>query len=274
MRKRWLLFINLLLLQLFLFLLLAYNYIFAGFRIPAFVVLASALGVMITSLWTVREMVRLADKEKEAEKAMVRLEEAQKLITALRSRHHDFVNHLQVVLGLIQMGLDDDAADYIKRLSKDLIEIEKLVSLERPEVAALISSKLASISYLQASLEINTDLAGLSIPPEKMVSILGNLLDNALYEASFYDEKWIKIKIGEEEDWFVLEITNPGIIEPKIQNRIFEPGFTTKAEKGSGMGLFIVKNLVNEYGGKIYFDSRLEEGITVFTVRLPKIAGR
>lgn len=270
MRQRWVLFVDLLLLQLFLFLILAYNYVFTSFRIPVIVVLCIIIASMISSLWVVQEMLRLADREREAEKIMVRLEEAERLITTLRSKHHDFINHLQVILGLIQMKRDNEAVDYIKRLSKDLIQIEKLVCLERPEVAALISSKLATISYLQASLEITTNLAGLSISPEKLVSILGNLLDNAIYETSFYAKKWLKIRIDEEADWFVFEITNPGTIAPEIQERIFEPGFTTKGEKGSGMGLFIVKNLVIECGGTISFDSRVEEGITVFTVRLPK----
>ncbi|WP_338826638.1 sensor histidine kinase [Neomoorella thermoacetica] len=270
MEKRWLLFVNLLLLQLFLFLLLAYNYVFTSFRIPVTIVLFAIIAVMISSLWVVREMLRLVERESEAEKVMVRLEEAEKLITTLRSKHHDFVNHLQVILGLIQLKMDNDAADYIKGLSKDLIQIEKLVSLKRPEVAALISSKLASLSYLQASLDINTTLAELSIPPEKLVSILGNLLDNAIYETSFYKDKWIKIRIDQEDEWFIFEITNPGTIAPEIRERIFEPGFTTKGQEGTGMGLFIVKNLVRECGGTISFDSRDHDIMTVFTVRLPK----
>lgn len=93
---------------------------------------SAIIAVMISSLWVVREMLRLVERESEAEKVMVRLEEAEKLITTLRSKHHDFVNHLQVILGLIQLKMDNDAADYIKGLSKDLIQIEKLVSLERP----------------------------------------------------------------------------------------------------------------------------------------------
>lgn len=270
MEKRWLLFVNLLLLQLFLFLLLAYNYVFTSFRIPVTIVLFAIIAVMISSLWVVREMLRLVERESEAEKVMVRLEEAEKLITTLRSKHHDFVNHLQVILGLIQLKMDNDAADYIKGLSKDLIQIEKLVSLKRPEVAALISSKLASLSYLQASLDINTTLAELSIPPEKLVSILGNLLDNAIYETSFYKDKWIKIRIDQEDEWFIFEITNPGTIAPEIRERIFEPGFTTKGQEGTGMGLFIVKNLVRECGGTISFDSRDDDIMTVFAVRLPK----
>lgn len=270
MKKRWLLFVDLLLLQLFLFLLLAYNYVFTSFKIPVTIVLFAIIAVMISSLWVVREMLRLVERESEAEKVMVRLEEAEKLITTLRSKHHDFVNHLQVILGLIQLKMENDATDYIKGLSKDLIQIEKLVSLKRPEVAALISSKLASLSYLQASLDINTTLAELSIPPEKLVSILGNLLDNAIYETSFYKDKWIKIRIDQEEEWFIFEITNPGTIAPEIRDRIFEPGFTTKGQEGSGMGLFIVKNLVTECGGTISFDSRDDDIMTVFTVRLPK----
>lgn len=269
MKKRWLLFVDLLLLQLFLFLLLAYNYVFTSFMIPFSIVLFAIIAVMISCLWVVREMLRLAEKESKAEKVMVRLEEAEKLITTLRSKHHDFVNHLQVILGLIQMKMDNDAVDYIKDLSKDLIQIEKLVSLKRPEVAALISTKLATLNDLRVSLDVNTTLDELSISPNKLVSILGNLIDNAIYETSFYKDKWIKIRIDQEDKWFIFEIANPGTIAPENRERIFEPGFTTKGQEGTGMGLFIVKNLVRECGGTIYFDSR-DDVMIIFTVKLPK----
>ncbi|GAW91430.1 sensor histidine kinase [Calderihabitans maritimus] len=274
MGKR-LLFLNLLLLQLFLSLFLAYsilNDVFLHHKMPIIIVFLIITTVIVSNFWVVREMLRLADKEREAETTRVRLEEAKNLIATLRAKHHDFVNHLQVILGLIQVKREQDAADYIKRLSKDLIDIEKLVGLGKPEIAALISRKLADASHIRTSLVINTTLNELSVPPEKLVSIFGNLLDNALYEATLQEDKWLNIRIDSDDRWFIFELKNPGIIAPEFKERIYEPGFTTKGEKGTGMGLFIVKNLVEEYGGTVSCRCQEEEKTITFTVKLPKVS--
>jgi len=277
MEKKWRLFVNLLLLQLFFSLFLANNYLFniyTNYRVPVVLIVIIIVIITVTSIYMVYAMLRLADRERETEKVRVRLEESGKLINTLRSKHHDFVNHLQVIMGLIQMERADEAASYIKSLSRDLIQIEKLVSLQKPEVAALIGRKLAGLGSLQARIEINTTLAELSLPPDKLVSILGNLLDNAIYETALYSAKWLNIRIDQEDDWFIFEVINPGTIPPDIQAKVFEPGFTTKGTKGSGMGLYIVKNLVSEWGGTVSCESREREGNTTFKVRLPKVPAR
>lgn len=271
MGKRWNIVVNLYLLQFFLILFLANNRFFEAFKrffLPHQIILIILIIIVFISFYVIKEMLELAVKENENEKKIIRLEESNKLITTLRSKHHDFMNHLQVILGLIQIKREEQAIKYIKSLSKELVQIEKLVALEIPEVAALISSKLASISYIDTTLEVNTTLASINISPEKLVSIIGNILDNAIYEAAFYDDKCLKIKILEDEINYVFEITNPGMIPPEIQKDIFKPGFTTKGDKGTGMGLYIVKNLVNEHKGQISINS--QNGKTTVRVELPK----
>ncbi|MDS1030262.1 Spo0B domain-containing protein [Bacillota bacterium LX-D] len=258
---------NFILLQLFLFLFLSYNYIANVFRVNSPIIILIMLIVTMLSIYLFYQLCSLLAKQMQAEKERIKYQEAEKLINSFRAKHHDFVNHLQVIMGLTQMKRNTEVINYVKELSKDLIQIEKLVNLKRPEIAVLISTKIASLSYLQADIDVTTSLENLQIAPDKLVGIFGNLLDNALYEIESQKEKWLKIKVYEEEGWYYFEITNPGSIPDDVLQKMFQAGFTTKGDQGSGMGLYIVQDLVQGNGGSIQVES--QENKTKFTIKLP-----
>lgn len=84
-------------------------------------------------------------------------------------------------------------------------------------------------------------------------------IDGTLMIKAFADEKFIEVSISD---------TGEGI-EPTIKDKIFEPFFTTKPQgEGSGLGLDIVKKIVDKHNGKILVESKLGEGST-FTIKLP-----
>lgn len=268
------LFINLILLQIFFPIFLTYavfTNVFLGsnYYVPNIIVFFLTIILALFSLWVAKEISRLADKEKQSDIVKVRFEEAEKLITTLKSKHHDFKNHLQVIMGLVQLNKNVEVVSYIKDLSLDLIGIEKLEGLEKPEVAALIGSKIAGLRDIRVSLDFTTSLAEFVIPPDKIVSILGNLIDNAIYETSLQESKWLGIGIHQQDGYYIFEISNPGIIPEQIKTKIFQPSFTTKGEKGTGMGLFIVEQLVAKLGGTVSVCCKEEQ--TRFTVKLPKV---
>lgn len=273
MRKKKLLLLNFFLLQTFLFSLIMYNEYFRNFgdvfyMHPA-IILIFVVIIVVLSFFIVRELVKAVEKEKQEEIMQVKYQEATKTIDALKSKKHDFVNHLQVISGLIQMNKSDDALDYIKKLSQDLKQVDKIVKIDRPEVAALLSTKLASAEGVQVVLDINSSLSHLNIASDKIVSILSNLLDNAIYQAGQEEEQWVRVRIDEERDWYLFRITNPGVIPSQLKEKIFNPGVTTKGEHGTGMGLYIVNKLVGECGGTVSFTSEEREG-TTFVIRLPR----
>ena len=238
LQDRHLIVVNFLLFQLIVLIILVYSYVSSASKISNRDLLILVIVNCFFNIWSALELLKLNSIEKEASINKVKIEQSQNLVLTLRSKHHDFINHLQVVMGLIQLHQYEQAVDYIKNLSKDLIEIEKLISLKRPEVAALISSKISGLSYVQSNLEITTNLEGLKARPDKLISMLGNLLDNAIYELATKENKWLNIKIYEKDKWFIFEVVNPGHIPEDIVEKIFEPGYTTKGEKGTGMGLY------------------------------------
>jgi signal transduction histidine kinase len=104
---------------------------------------------------------------------------------------------------------------------------------------------------------------------ELLIRIFNNLLKNAIQAKKREEKSLIKIDLEENRERFIITIEDNGIGIPENQKaRIFVPNFTTKS-KGTGLGLAMVKNIVENYNGKITFTSEVGKG-TIFYVYLPK----
>lgn len=103
--------------------------------------------------------------------------------------------------------------------------------------------------------------------PDELNQVWTNLIHNALQAMD--NKGSLKIDVRQQDDSIVVSITDNGKgIPPEIMPRIFEPFFTTKpAGEGSGLGLDIVRKIINKHQGKISVDSL--PGQTTFTVSLP-----
>ena len=83
------------------------------------------------------------------------------------------------------------------------------------------------------------------------------------------DLKVVLVSVNEKEMMVEINVTDNGIgIEEVNREKIFEPKFTTK-NSGMGLGLGIIKNIIENYRGTITFETELGKG-TTFTVSLPK----
>jgi two-component system sensor histidine kinase AgrC len=279
--KKRVLFFKLILLQVFLCCLSCYFVV--GYldytldlghfvKLPAFIIFIVFIFIGFLFIWIVKEILRLTKMEREVEIALARLEENQILLETLKARQHDFANHLQVVYGLVYLGKKEEVKKYMQTVAADLKILDRITNLKRPELAALLCKKMAVARSIVFKPHVETDLALLPLPPNKVVSIMGNLLDNAIYEAQNQKEdkdKKVVLYVGEREGHYIFKLWNPGFIEEDIQDKIFIPGFTTKEQEGSGMGLHIVKTIVLRYGGSIEFTSDVCKG-TLFKVIFPK----
>ncbi|UKN02065.1 HAMP domain-containing histidine kinase [Paracrocinitomix mangrovi] len=103
--------------------------------------------------------------------------------------------------------------------------------------------------------------------PDELNQVWTNLIHNAIQAMN--NEGQLTISIKKDGDMARVDIADSGKGIPEdIKNRIFEPFFTTKpAGEGSGLGLDIVKKIVEKHSGTITVES--EPGKTVFTVKLP-----
>lgn len=109
-----------------------------------------------------------------------------------------------------------------------------------------------------------------NIDRTQLIRIINNLVKNAIQAIPETQEnKQIEIKLFTQENLIYIQVTDNGKgIEPEYAERIFEPKFTTKSS-GMGLGLGIIKNIIENYNGTISFTSVLNEG-TTFTLTLPK----
>jgi len=223
----------------------------------------------IISLRDIYHLVRV-----DSQNSMIReaLSSVENLNNLLRAQRHDFLNHLQVVYGLIEMNEYDEARNYISKVYKDIQSVSRVLKTSVPAVNALLQAKLMTAEKNNINAEINvfSRLENMSVPSWELCRVLGNLIDNAISSlCDKQDNRLLQIEFREDTKMFIISVRDNGIgIPEEIKDRIFEPGFTTKSN-GEGMGLAITKKILSEYSGVI--DVKSESGWTEFTVYIPKI---
>lgn len=104
----------------------------------------------------------------------------------------------------------------------------------------------------------------------QLIRVITNLVKNGIQAIpDEQEDKRIVVRVSEENNHVVIEVSDNGIgISEENNQKIFEPKFTTKSS-GMGLGLGMVKNIVETYHGSITFRSQKNEG-TVFKVTFPK----
>ena len=186
----------------------------------------------------------------------------------LRAQRHDFINHLQVVHSLVQLEEYNEAANYIAKTYEDIRQVGELLKTANPAVNGLLAAKKQQAQEKKVNMElhISARLENPPIPDWELCRILSNLIDNAIFAAQ--DKKGdVHVSLREDIHRMYFSIENPGEIEETVIDKIFEPGFTTKGKQGTGMGLYIVKQTLDEFDGKINIDTG--EGLTRFYGYIP-----
>ncbi|MCM8569564.1 ATP-binding protein [Gramella jeungdoensis] len=103
----------------------------------------------------------------------------------------------------------------------------------------------------------------------QLIRVVTNLVKNAIQALKDVEDPHILVMVEEEEDTVRVSVSDNGSgISDENKDKVFEPKFTTKSS-GMGLGLAMVKNIVETYGGSISFVSKQNKG-TIFNVRFPK----
>lgn len=103
----------------------------------------------------------------------------------------------------------------------------------------------------------------------QLIRIVTNLVKNAIQATEYEENPYITVKVQQDKENLIIVVSDNGKgISDDVKDLIFEPKFTTK-NSGMGLGLAMIKNIIEAYDGRISFTSKLGEG-TVFKVVLPK----
>ena len=222
--------------------------------------------------------VGILHDRKEYTKLMEDLTGTRYLVDSMRANNHDFTNKLHVILGLIQMEMYSEATSYIQNITMVQREtISKVMNcINEPAVAALLIGKIARASELNVKFVLREGCyyspTDISVPSEILVTVIGNLIDNAfesMNDMNYNGQKELLFGMYSNPGALLIttDDTGSGIEEGNI-DRIFENGFSTKGA-GRGTGLYQVRSLVENVGGKITVES--QEGIGAsFTVSFKK----
>lgn len=189
------------------------------------------------------------------------------------------------VRGLLQIAYRN--ADRLVLIVNDILDLEKIAAGQmyfemRPyEAGQLIREALTANEAYLANYGITARTAGLDLPitlycdPDRMVQVLGNLLTNA---AKFSDEQGeIRVALEQQDDNTVITVQDYGVgIPADAQETIFDRFTQAKPAKnnivaGSGLGLSIVKSIVEKHDGRVEMSSVEGEG-TTFRIILPERA--
>jgi signal transduction histidine kinase len=180
---------------------------------------------------------------------------------------------------LIRKGLETIAAqvERITKLMNQLLSFSRRRPSERrpTDLRKLVQDCLYIVQdrlnncRTEVVTEFEEPLPPVHLDPDQMTQVLLNLLLNAAQAMS--ERGTLRLSLEREGDHQVkLTVADSGHgIPPDILPRIFEPFFTTKEKgKGTGLGLTVVKGIVQEHGGSIGVDSEPGQGAT-FTLILP-----
>ncbi|MBU2953830.1 ATP-binding protein [Marinobacter sp. F3R08] len=202
----------------------------------------------------------------------------QQYADTLRSQTHEYSNKLHTIAGLIQIGADEEALSLIGSEVSDHQELIHLLleAVPDPVIAGCLLGKYNRAREMGLQLDIDPDsqMADLPavLPRDQLVSVLGNLIDNALDATRLHSGAGGQVKLSMtdlgQELIFEVQDQGPGIPEQERQ-RIFEKGVSSKEGEARGYGLHLVRQFLNHWGGSVTVES-VPEGGSRFTLYLPK----
>ncbi|MEW2035346.1 sensor histidine kinase [Streptomyces roseifaciens] len=208
---------------------------------------------------------------------------------ALRSQAHEAANRLHAVVSLIELGRADEAVEFVTaelELAQALTD-EVVGAVAEPVLAALLLGKAAQANERGVELVLTPDthvddgLLPDHLPARDLVTVLGNLVDNAVDAAAEEANRsvaevrhaQVTVTLRADSGDLLLRVGDTGAgVAPEAMEEVFRRGWSTKspgsAPHGRGLGLALVRQAVRRNGGTVSVTGAPGGGAE-FTVRLP-----
>ncbi len=202
----------------------------------------------------------------------------EQLFTQLRAERHDFVNHVQVLQGLIQSKLFDRAIEFVMQISAEVRQLNFIVVKENPFLSALLLVKIAESDRkgIHVDVKLGNNLQSVNWKPLELSVVIGNVINNAI--EAFNAEKrgigktnqstiWISSKLLDHDRIELVIGNNAAPIQHEVLQQILNDGFSTKVGH-QGVGLASIKQIIDRIGATMDITSSDQEG-TNFRFVLP-----
>ncbi|MFC5402853.1 sensor histidine kinase [Cohnella soli] len=222
--------------------------------------------LIVVSLLALIFMIRLLIRSREQAARMtqeVYVEEINDMFTSIRGQRHDFLNHVQVIHTMAQMGKTEQLKNYVEDLVMETRDVSDIVHHTSPALAAIAQSKttvaLGKGIAFACELPVDWSPQETTVKVIDMIKILGNLVDNAFDESEKLSMEHrhvtVSIRAGEDRRIELVVSNNGRPIAGQDKSRFFDSGYSTKGEGHSGLGLAIVQERVKHYNGELHFTS-------------------
>ncbi|KOV69125.1 ATP-binding protein [Streptomyces sp. MMG1121] len=204
------------------------------------------------------------------------LDSTRGLIDALRAQDHEHANRMHTLLGLLDLEMYDDAVEFVGEVVGDhRVTAEQVTErIQDPLLAALLVGKATVAAERGVALWVSerTRLPDRLIDPRGLVTVVGNLVDNALDAVAGTLHARVEVELRSEGRTVVLRVRDTGPGVPADQRElVFTEGWSTKeppAHGKRGIGLSLVRRLAERQGGTAAVGTA-DGGGAEFTVVLP-----
>jgi two-component system CitB family sensor kinase len=212
----------------------------------------------------------------EIESLGTELESMRTLSDALRAQTHEHANRLHTMVSLLELGRTDEALDFATKdleLSQQLTD-DMVGSVQEPVLSALVMGKAAEAHERGVELVVEASGPALSgeLAVQDLVTVLGNLLDNAMDAAAEAPApRRVELLVNTAGGGLDITVQDSGKgIDPTAVDDVFRYGFSTKAAGpfGRGLGLALVKQAVQRLAGTMSI-SNSSTGGARFHIALP-----
>jgi nitrogen fixation/metabolism regulation signal transduction histidine kinase len=141
--------------------------------------------------------------------------------------------------------------------------------LEKTDIVEATKKVVEIFEQNNITLETSNENIFVKLDKEQWIRVMTNLIKNSIQSIPHDRESNIQVKITDSTKKVKIIVSDNGLgVSKKNREKIFEPKFTTKSD-GMGLGLGIVRSIINSHRGKISYKSKNNKG-TDFTISLPK----
>ena len=141
--------------------------------------------------------------------------------------------------------------------------------LEKTDIVEATKKVVEIFEQNNITLETSDENIFVKLDKEQWIRVMTNLIKNSIQSIPHDRESNIQVKIIDSTKKVKIIVSDNGLgVSKKNREKIFEPKFTTKSD-GMGLGLGIVRSIINSHRGKISYKSKNNKG-TDFTISLPK----
>lgn len=206
------------------------------------------------------EVVTVRDRT-ELQGALGELSSLQMLADSLRAQAHESANKLHTVITMVEMGRSEEAVRFATselELSQRLVD-QLSQAVGEPALVALLLGKAAQADERGIALTVTEDTqlsTDAVLSGQEMVTVLGNLIDNAM-DACDRADPWIEITVTQDDTELLIRVADSGTgMDPATFEQAMQRGYSTKAgdTAGHGLGLALVAQVVSKHGGALRAD--------------------